>query len=65
MGGISGPDSPTLGAGDLHTAKCRLGLAYQHLPKSLNQTSLFGGSEKTATLAEVEVYFSRDIARLY
>jgi hypothetical protein len=65
MGGISGPDSPTLGAGDLHNAKCRLGLAYELLPKYLKQTSLFGGSEKTATLAEVEVYFSPEIAALY
>ncbi|KAL0026643.1 hypothetical protein WJX79_000393 [Trebouxia sp. C0005] len=65
MGGISGPDSPTLGAGDLHSAKCRLGLAYELLPKYLKQTSLFGGSEKTATLAEVEVYFSPEIAALY
>lgn len=65
MGGISGPDSPTLGAGDLHNAKCRLGLAYELLPKYLKQTSLFGGSKKTATLAEVEVYFSPELAALY
>lgn len=65
MGGIAGPDSQTLGAGDLHTAKSRLGLAYERLPKSLKQTSLFGGSDKAATLTEVEVYFSPDIAALY
>lgn len=65
MGGISGPESPTLGAGDLRTAKCRLGLAYEHLPKALKQTSLFGGSEKTATLAEVVVYYSPELAALY
>ena len=65
MGGMAGPDSPTAGAGDLHTAKCRLGLAYERLPESCKQTSLFGGSEKTATLAEVEIYYSPEIAALY
>ena len=65
MGGMAGPDSPTLGAGDLHTAKSRLGLAYEKLPKDSQQTSLLGGSHKTATLAEVEVYFAPEIAALY
>lgn len=64
MGGISGPDSPTLGAGDLHAAKCRLGLAYEKLPVKLKQASLFGDSNK-ADLAEVEVYFCPEIAALY
>ena len=64
MGGISGPDSPTLGAGDLHTAKCRLGLAYETIPAFYQQTSLFGNS-KQADLAEVEVYYSPEIAALY
>lgn len=65
MGGMAGPDSQTLGAGDLHTAKSRLGLAYEVLPKGLRQTSLFGGSQKTAVLSEVEVYFAPEIAALY
>ena len=65
MGGMAGPDSQTLGAGDLHTAKSRLGLAYEALPKGLQQTSLLGGSRKTATLTEVEVYFAPEIAALY
>lgn len=64
MGGIAGPDSQTLGAGDLHVAKCRLGLAYEKVPAKLKQSSLFGNS-KQADLAEVEVYFSPEIAALY
>lgn len=64
MGGMAGPDSQTLGAGDLHTAKSRLGLAYEVLPKG-QQTSLLGGSQKTAVLSEVEVYFAPEIAALY
>lgn len=64
MGGIAGPDTPTLGAGDLHVAKCRLGLAYEKIPAKLKQISLFGDS-KQADLAEVEVYFSPDIAAMY
>ena len=65
MGGMSGPDSPTLGAGDLRVAQCRLGLSYEPLPKSAQQTSLFGGSEKAAILTEVEIYFAPEIAALY
>lgn len=65
MGGMAGPDSQTLGAGDLHTAKSRLGLAYEALPKDSQQSSLLGGSQKTATLTEVEVYFAPEIAALY
>ena len=65
MGGLAGPDSPTAGAGDLRTAKCRLGLAYEHLPESCKQTSLFGGSESSATLAELEIYYAPEIAALY
>ena len=64
MGGISGPDSPTFGAGDLHTAKCRLGLAYETIPAQYKQISLFGSS-KQAQVAEVEVYFCPEIAALY
>ena len=65
MGGFAGPESATTAAGDLQTARCRLGQAYERLPADCGQTSLFGGDEKTATLAEVEVYYSPDIAKLY
>ena len=65
MGGMAGPESQTLGAGDLHTAKSRLGLAYEKLPKELQQTSLLGGSLVTAVLAQVEVYYAPEIAALY
>lgn len=64
MGGIAGPDSQTLGAGDLHVAKCRLGLAYEKIPFRIKQSSLFGNS-KQADVAEVEVYYSPEIAALY
>eukprot|EP00899_Mesostigma_viride_P010521 jgi/Mesvir1/19470/Mv10492-RA.1 len=62
MGGLAGPESETLGAGDLHFAKCRLGLAYEKPPKSLGMSSLFGNSDKEAQLVEVEVYASPELA---
>lgn len=65
MGGMAGPDSPTRGAGDLRTAKSRLGLSYARLPEGAGQSSLFGGGVATAQLAEVEVFFSPELAALY
>lgn len=77
MGGFAGPDSPTQGAGDLRTAKSRLGLSYAELPKRGNgrRRSLFGkGAEEgggggegrdEATLKEVTVYFAPELAKLY
>lgn len=56
MGGMSGPDSPTGGgAGDLRTAKSRLGQAYDMVPQEYGERSLFGGSDTEATLREVQV----------
>jgi len=63
MGGFAGPDSPTQGAGDLRTAKSRLGLAYAALPAG--QASLRGGAAAAARLAEVEVFISPALAALY
>ncbi len=73
MGGFSGPDSPTQGAGDLRTAKSRLGLSYAELPKRGNggRRSLFGKSAEGgngrdgATLREVTVFFAPELAKLY
>ena len=44
MGGLAGPDSPTRGAGDLRSAKSRLGLSYAALPRRSGggRRSLFG-----------------------
>jgi hypothetical protein len=56
MGGMSGPDSPTGGgAGDLRTAKSRLGQAYEMVPSQFGDRSLFGGARSEATLREVQV----------
>ena len=65
MGGFAGPESATVAAGDLRTARCRLGQAYERLPASCGQASLFGGGESTAELSECEVFFSPDLAKLY
>lgn len=79
MGGFAGPDSPTRGgAGDLRTAKSRLGLSYAELParEDGRRRSLFGrgnesegggdgGGRDEATLKEVTVYFSPELARMY
>ena len=78
MGGFAGPDSPTQGAGDLRTAKSRLGLSYSELPPKKNgeRRSLFGrggNGGKTgggdgrdeASLKEVTVYFAPELAKLY
>jgi hypothetical protein len=77
MGGFAGPDSPTQGAGDLRSAKSRLGLSFAELPKRKNgaRRSLFGGGKGNgggsddgrdeATLREVTVYFAPELAKLY
>ena len=78
MGGVAGPDSPTQGAGDLRSAKSRLGLSYAELPKRRNgrRRSLFGegaegrgggsdGGRDEATLREVTVFFAPELAKLY
>lgn len=77
MGGFAGPDSPTQGAGDLRTAKSRLGLSYSELPEGRNgeRRSLFGkksaegggggGERDEAILKEVTVYFAPELAKLY
>ncbi|KAK9840547.1 hypothetical protein WJX81_008453 [Elliptochloris bilobata] len=63
MGGMAGPDSPTNGAGDVRTAKSRLGLSYAALPDG--GTSLLGAGAATAVLAEVEAYYAPAIAAMY
>jgi len=66
MGGMSGPDSPTGGgAGDLRTAKSRLGQAYEMVPSQFGDRSLFGGARSEATLREVQVFYAPEIAKLY
>lgn len=61
MGGFTGPD-PISGIGDLRQAKSRLGLSYAKRPDG--KESVFGDNSR-ATLAEVQVFCSPDIARLY
>jgi len=66
MGGMSGPDSPTGGgAGNLRTAKSRLGQAYEMVPEEYGDRSLFGGTATEAKLREVQVFFAPEIAKLY
>jgi hypothetical protein len=65
MGGLAGPDNPNRGLGDLREARCRLGLAYEKLPESVGQTSLFGGDEKDAKVAELMVFYAPEIAKLF
>ncbi|CAB4309684.1 unnamed protein product [Prunus armeniaca] len=61
MGGFAGPDTNS-GIGDLRQAKSRLGLSYAK--REDGKESLFG-DESRATLEEVEVYCSPQIASLY
>lgn len=68
MGGFAGPDSPTVGAGDLKQARSRLGLAYAAREDG---RTLFGGDASVdggrarVTLAEVEAWCAPDVAALY
>ncbi|KAI4315141.1 hypothetical protein L6164_027984 [Bauhinia variegata] len=61
MGGFAGPDTNS-GIGDLRQAKSRLGLSYAK--RKDGKESLFG-DESRATLEEVEVFCSPQIASLY
>ena len=61
MGGFAGPDTNS-GVGDLRQAKSRLGLSYAKRPDG--KGSIFG-DEIRATLEEVQVFCSPEIARLY
>ncbi|KAI7989124.1 hypothetical protein LOK49_LG13G01785 [Camellia lanceoleosa] len=61
MGGFAGPDTNS-GVGDLRQAKSRLGLSYAKRPDG--KESLFG-DENRATLEEVQVFCSPQIASLY
>ncbi|MQL91626.1 hypothetical protein Taro_024240 [Colocasia esculenta] len=61
MGVFTGPDAST-GVGDLRQARSRLGLSYAKRPDG--KESLFG-DESRATLVEVEVFCSPQIASLY
>ena len=61
MGGFAGPDTNS-GIGDLRQAKSRLGLSYAK--REDGKESLFGDESK-ATLVEVEVFCSPQIASLY
>ena len=68
MGGFAGPDSATVGAGDMRKARSRLGLQYAARPDG---RTLFGGDAAVdggrdgATLVEVECYYSPEIAAMY
>ncbi|XP_059444028.1 uncharacterized protein LOC132175947 [Corylus avellana] len=61
MGGFAGPDTNS-GIGDLRQAKSRLGLSFAK--RKDGKESLFGDVNK-ATLEEVEVFCSPQIASLY
>ncbi|XP_057977108.1 uncharacterized protein LOC131164140 [Malania oleifera] len=61
MGGFSGPDTNS-GVGDLRQAKSRLGLSYAK--REDGKESIFG-DEFRATLQEVQVFCSPEIASLY
>ncbi|XP_028754310.1 uncharacterized protein LOC114713801 [Neltuma alba] len=61
MGGFAGPDTNS-GIGNLRQAKSRLGLSYAK--REDGKESLFGDESK-ATLEEVEVFCSPQIASLY
>ncbi|CAI9095420.1 OLC1v1031373C1 [Oldenlandia corymbosa var. corymbosa] len=61
MGGFAGPDTNS-GVGDLRQAKSRLGLSYAK--RADGKESLFGDESK-ATLDEVLVFCSPQIASLY
>lgn len=61
MGGFAGPDTNS-GVGDLRQAKSRLGLSYAK--RKDGKASIFGDEYK-ATLEEVQVFCSPQIASLY
>lgn len=61
MGGFAGPDTNS-GVGDLRQARSRLGLSYAK--REDGKQSIFGDESK-ATLEEVEVFCSPQIASLY
>lgn len=61
MGGFAGPDTNS-GIGDLRQAKSRLGLSYAK--REDGKESIFG-DESRATIQEVEVFCSPEIATLY
>ncbi|GAB4834715.1 hypothetical protein Ancab_032978 [Ancistrocladus abbreviatus] len=61
MGGFAGPDTNS-GIGDLRQAKSRLGLSYGK--RADGKESIFGDESK-ATLDEVQVFCSPEIASLY
>lgn len=61
MGGFAGPDTNS-GIGDLRQAKSRLGLSYAK--RKDGKESIFG-DESRATIAEVQVFCSPQIASLY
>ncbi|CAI6011069.1 unnamed protein product [Closterium sp. NIES-65] len=61
MGGLAGPDSNS-GVGDLSTARSRLGLSYEK--RRDGEDSVFGEGREVK-VAEVLVFFSPEIARLY
>ncbi|PKU60721.1 uncharacterized protein LOC110105390 [Dendrobium catenatum] len=61
MGGFAGPDTNS-GVGDLRQAKSRLGLSYAR--REDGKESLFG-DESRASLVEVQVFCSPQIAKLY
>lgn len=61
MGGFAGPDTNS-GVGDLKFAKSRLGLSYAK--RSDGKDSVFG-DDRTATLVDVLVFCSPQIADLY
>ncbi|EXB99765.1 hypothetical protein L484_023296 [Morus notabilis] len=61
MGGFAGPDTNS-GVGDLRQAKSRLGLSYAK--RKDGKDSIFGDQYK-ATLEEVQVFCSPQIASLY
>lgn len=61
MGGFAGPDTNS-GVGDLRQAKSRLGLSYAK--RKDGKESIFG-DESRATIEEVQVFCSPQIASLY
>ena len=61
MGGFSGPDTNS-GVGTLTEGKSRLGLSYAKRPDG--KDSIFG-DDRFATIREVEVFCSPEIAKLY
>lgn len=62
MGGFAGPESESVAAGDMSTAKSRLGSYYA--ARADGYTSLFGKKNETK-LREVEVFYAPEIAAMY